>query len=373
MTEGYQSNRAGVRIHRRSHLDQQVRCPDRHRAEQQGQRGTANEQPLERGTGFHAVAEAALLDAQRRGLTRVDADFARRAVREHTTPETYSEVVALVDRWAGRMDLSGMIDAETLLSSRIIRADESPDGLEHRIGGRLDVILEPGIVWDFKTQYAVPALDDLMHDRQVCSYALMASDRYQWERVTVVMDYVRWDTQRWLDFDLEALKAVVRMLDRAIRDYLAWELEMRDAAEGERRPSRFCGGCPLLLSCDVAPPDIVGSWDQAAAAASTLLLRDAQTPVIRDQIKAWLVAHEGESLVVNGTEYYLGLEGPRDCPDVQAMAVRLEQFGIDPWTVVGVDMTKLGKVCDANPGLAEQLRVLIRDRRNTRLKSRAAQ
>ena len=308
---GYVSTDPSVRVHRRSHLASWQRCPARFRAEAAAPSAvSANEDALQRGTAFHDCVESILLAMAGRKQTtpqRSDVEAALavvpRSVRE--------EVGVLIEGWLAGWPPVHVIDVERLMSSFVLAPGESPDGREHRIGGRIDLATHPSIIWDWKTAWYVPTQSEIEADLQVLSYAVMASDHYGWESVTVAVSFVRWGVVRHVTYDVEALNAAAEKLKTAVLGFLAWEAEMTATATAEPRPGRHCAGCPLLSRCDVASPDVIRSSEDATVLATRLALLEKQGPRLREMLRDYLAGRPGSTVSAADAEFRLDAQQSR--------------------------------------------------------------
>lgn len=366
----YRSTRKGIRVHRRSDLQTCYRCPARHHAEKQlGDGAIYNRQALERGTWFHAGVEAMLKPMRGNNLGMPLGTDALGAIAKCPS-SLREEVMDLLRRWIKRFPITHVIDVEVLLSSEVLNAGESPDGLAHHVGGRLDLVTHPQMVWDWKTGWAVPSIAALMQEIQPCSYALMASDKYGWTEVDVAVDFVRLGVTRLLHFDLAAIKAAAIRVKEHILDLLAWEKEVAQANPSEARPGIHCNGCPLITRCDVAHPDAIKGQPDAEQMATALLQEDMKATRRRKNLRDYIASLPNRRMEAGGAVFEIGLEGPITVDDVQALATLLADHGHDPWTLLKVDTEKLRSFVKKNPGLRDDVATLVVDHRTTQLKIR---
>ncbi len=370
MAPSYKSTRRGVRIHRRSDLQNHFRCPARHHAEKGlGEGAITNREALERGTWFHACVEAMLKPIKDQKLAAPDPNDALPVLAK--VPDSLRpEVSDLLGRWIRRWPVTHVIDVEILLSSEVLSVGESPDGLAHHIGGRLDLVTFPQMIWDWKTGWAVPSTEALQRDLQVCSYPVLASDHYGWTEVQVAVDFPRWGVTRVVDFDLEAIKQSVIRLKEHIIDLLAWEQDVANAKPSEARPGPHCEGCPLLVRCEVAHPEAIRNERDAAQLALAVLQEEHKGARRRELLRDYVAKRPNKAIEAGGAVFELALEGQVTVDDVQALALLLQEHRKDPWPLLKVDTDKLRQFVRKNPHLREQILSLVVDHRTTRLKIR---
>lgn len=374
----YVSNDPRVRLHRRSSLSSWRRCRVRHEYESSNPAAvSANVDALERGTGFHAVVEDLL--ARRVGRVsgspppqEIAAAVARCLESGEVTPATEQEVRMLLERWAEQYPLSVALDVELLLSSLVLPSGQSPDGLEHRVGGRLDLVTAPNVVWDWKTAYRVPTQSELQRDLQVISYAIMASDHYGWESVTVAVQFVRWGVTRFVEFDAAALAEASRVLAVAVAEFLAWESSAA-AMPDEPTPGRHCEGCPLLARCEVASPDCVQGDRDARELAAALGQSERRGRRLRAMLRDWLAARPGAAVEVDGEAWSIELRGGWSVDDVEGLVGRLSEAGLPFWGFLKVDSRKLLEAARRDPSIARAVGPLWRDRRSSKLVKQGSQ
>ncbi len=375
MDTRYLTDEAGVRIHRRSHLDSVARCPARFHMERDMERANVphtNQAALDRGTAVHDCLERMLKAVAQGSVQRpeeVDVDD----IITQAPSDVREEVRMLVDQWLNQFGgFDQILGVEVLMDSTIISKAESPDGLAHKIGGRLDVVVadpddhEAGHVWDWKTAWYVPPAQDLVDDLQVVTYALMASDRYGWTKVTVNLYFARWGVTRTVTFDLEAIEWADKKIHRAILEFIAWEAEAAELGDEERRPGKWCVGCPLLNSCDTPAPQVIKNQEDFEQAGGLILKNERQGPAVKAALAEYLAEQpEGTELAAGGFKFSLGLTGTQKIEDAESLAAIVIEHGEDPWKLFNIDRSKLKAAFGRRPGLEQAVSHLVVDRRKT--------
>lgn len=370
MAKGYRSSDPNIRIHRRSNISNHFRCPARHGAELQlGDGAIVNREALDRGTWFHACVEAMLMPIRGNKLGTPERQDALPVLGR--CPETLrTEVAELVGKWLRRWPTTHVIDVEVLLSSEVLSKSESPDGKAHHIGGRLDLVTHPQMVWDWKSGWGVMTSEASLKDLQIASYGLMASDHYGWSEVDIAVDYPRWGITRVVTMGLPEIKEAAVRLKEYVLDLLVWEKEVAAAKPSEARPGPHCHGCPLLTRCDVAHPEAIRNENDAKLTALAIIQEETKAPRRREILRDYLAKQTGQRLEAGGAIFELALDGHVGVDDPQALAVLLREHGHDVWPLLKVDTDALKKFVKKNPGLREQISTLVVDNRTTRLKIR---
>ncbi len=359
----YHSDDPSIRIHRRSHISNFVNCPARLAAEDQWESGI---DPVARARGhaFHRCTEF-VLKSQLAGWQAADVNV--EPVIEQADAGIRDEVRSLEKSWRLRYQFPKPIEVETLCKSIILRPDESPDGLTHMIGGTIDLTCEPRNVWDWKTAYAILSQEAAQDDIQVGSYALLASDRYGWETLTVNVAFVRWGVTRSVDFDMESILDWEQRLKGHLLAYLSWESEMIKEDSSIKRAGPHCATCPIISRCDSAHPSAIANAEDAQEFGNHLAKLSAQSPAMKASLIAWLIQNPEEHVKVGERFYGLGLSGSCKVEDAESFAGICGEQGIDFWSVLNIDKARLATLCKNNRGLEAAIEGLIVDRRRPSL------
>lgn len=359
----YKSNDPTVRIHRRSHISSFVTCPSRLVAEEKHDSGI---DPIARHRGllFHGCAEY-VLKSQMAGWNPDAVDV--EPVITQGEVGVRDEVRAMVKSWRNRWRFAKPLEVEALATSVILRPDESPDGLTHMIGGRIDLQVERA-VWDWKTAYKILSQEQSEDDIQCGSYAILASDRYNWSDLSVNVAFVRWGVTRTVRFDLKKLLEWQERLKLHILNFLQWEKRLAEADPEEKNPGPHCGTCPILARCESAAPATVVNIEDANLMGGQLAKISKQSPAMKEALVAWLLDHPDQRVQVGDRFYGLGLSGSNKVEDAEAFVSVCDDLGItDFWRCLSVDSTKLKALKKKHPRLEAAIADLIVDRRKPAL------
>lgn len=370
----YESDDPSVRIHRRSHISSFALCPSKLAAEDKWETGGGGELAVARDRGrlFHRCAQYVLL-SQKKGWRpeRVNIEPVIEQAPATVDDDVKEEVREFVNKWivCWPFKADKIREVEAMCASTILEPDESPDGLTHKIGGQIDLNLDPNHVWDWKTSWRCPGQTEFEQDIQVGSYALLASDRFGLDKVTVSMAFVRWGATRTVSLDLDAIAEWEQRLKSHLLNFLKWESEMSAADPETKVPGPHCAWCPILERCESAAPSVIVSIDDANDFGNHIERNELQTPAMKKSLIAWLEQHPGQTIQIGHRRYRLGLKGSHKVEDAQALAAICETEGIDFWGCLSVDKNKLATLCKRHPGLEAAIEPLVVDRRKPALVS----
>ncbi len=359
----YDSGDPTIRIHRRSHISSFTICPARLVAEDKWDSGI-DPVALERGRMFHRCAEVAL-QQQIDGADITDVDV--QSVIDDCGSAIRDDVMRLFNLWQQRWSFESPVAVEQMCTSTILSPEESPDGLTHKIGGVMDLVCAPNQIWDWKTAYACMTQEAMADDIQVGAYALLASDHYGLENVTVNVAFVRWGVTRSLSFDLESICEWEQRLKTHLLEYLSWESQMLVDDSETTRPGPHCATCPILTRCDTPYPSVITNSDDASDTAMHIAKATTQTPAMKRSLIAWLQHNPGQTVTIGQRLYELGLTGSCKVEDAESLAAICKEHEIDFWKCLTVDKAKLETLCRHNPGLSDAVNDLIVDRRKVGL------